>query len=336
MPALPFRDPQFLWLLLLVPLVGAWAAWERKKRAALKFPVAHVLARGRKGLRARLLWLPPALQMAAITLAVVALARPQAPAQAARRNQSVEGIDLAIALDLSASMQAEDMKPANRLQVAKQVLTSFLDGRVNDRVALVVFAGAAYTQAPLTLDYNVLKQVVAQLKTNVLEDGTAIGDAIGVALNRLRDSTAKSRALVLITDGDNNAGRLSPQDAAAMAKELRIPVFPILVGTGGKAPVPVGRTPAGEVIYQQVDAPVNADLLEQIARTTGGEFYRATDRAALKSGLNRILDKMERSKLQDGGATSAPEERFGGVLAAALGLAALDVLLRSTFLRVTP
>jgi Ca-activated chloride channel family protein len=322
--------------LLLVPAIGAWTWRERKRRAALKFPVAHVLARGtHRGLRARLLWLPPALQMAAVALGAVALARPQAPASVSQRNQTVEGIDIALALDLSASMDAADLVPRSRLEVAKQVLIDFVRSRVNDRVALVVFSGAAYTQAPLTLDYKVLEQVVAQLRTGVLEDGTAIGDAIGVALNRLRDSTAKSKALVLITDGDNNAGRLSPNDAAAMAKELRVPIFPILVGKGGRAPMPM-RTPGGEVVYQEVEMPVNEGLLQELAQTTGGEFYRATDRATLKSGLARLLDKMERTKLQDGGATSAPEERFGGFLLGALALAALDVALRSSLLRVSP
>ena len=335
MHALPFRNPELLWLLVLVPVTGLWSLWARRRRAYLRFPLAHVLAQGSHGWRTRLVWLPPVLQMAAIALAVLALARPQVPS-AARRHRTVEGIDLAIALDLSTSMEAADLRPKNRLQAAKQVLTDFLDHRSNDRVALVAFAGQAYTQVPLTLDYGVLKNVVAQLSTRKIEDGTAIGDALGVALNRLRDSTAKSRAVVLITDGENNAGRLSPADAAKLAQELHIPVYTILIGKGGLVPMPVGRDAFGEVAYQNVEIPVNPTLLQSIAKTTGGQFYRATDRRALEAGLNGVLDRMQRTRLSDGGATSQPNEAFAGFLGGALALAAADFVLRNSVLRVSP
>lgn len=335
MHALPFHNPELLWLLVLVPVTGLWSLWARRRRAYLRFPAAHVLAQGSRGWRTRLVWLPPILQMAAIGLAVLALARPQV-ASAGQRHRTVEGIDLAIALDLSTSMEAADLRPKNRLQAAKQVLTDFLDHRSNDRVALVAFAGQAYTQVPLTLDYGVLKNVVAQLSTRKIEDGTAIGDALGVALNRLRDSTAKSRAVVLITDGENNAGRLSPADAATLARELHIPVYTILIGKGGLVPMPVGRDAFGEVAYQNVEIPVNPTLLQSIAKTTGGQFYRATDKRALEAGLNGVLDRMQRTRLADGGATSRPNEAFAGFLGGALALAAADFVLRNSVLRVSP
>ncbi|HEY2748778.1 MAG TPA: VWA domain-containing protein [Polyangia bacterium] len=336
MHSLPFHDPRLLWLLVLVPLPAVWTFVHRRRRAALRFPTTHVLARGGRGWRARLLWLPPVVQMAAIALAVLALARPQLPAATARHRQEVEGIDLAIALDLSTSMESTDLGPRSRLHVAKEVLTSFLGRRTSDRAALVVFAGQAYTQVPLTLDYDVLKNVVAQLRTRRIEDGTAIGDAVGTALNRLRDSSAKSRAVVLITDGENNAGRLSPLDAAKLARELHVPVFTILIGKGGAAPMPVGRDAFGETVYQNVEMPVNPALLQSIAETTGGRFYRATDQAALAAGLNGVLDRMQRTKLADGGATSQPTEAFAGLLGGALALAAADFVLRSSLLKVSP
>ncbi|HZH02590.1 MAG TPA: VWA domain-containing protein [Myxococcaceae bacterium] len=275
------------------------------------------------------------LQAAALALAVVALARPQLR-DARAQKLSVEGIDVVIALDLSTSMEAGDFRPNNRLFVARQVLTEFLDARVNDRVGLVVFAGAAYTQAPLTLDYGVVKDVVRQLRTRVLEDGTAIGDALAVSLNRLRDSDAKSRVVILITDGDNNAGKISPLDAAAMAKNLKIPIFTLLVGKGGKVPFPVGQDLFGNTAWREMEIPINPALLKQIAQTTGGEAYRATDRAELKAGLERVLGKMERSKIMEGGAAARVSEQFHLLLLGAFVLAAADLLLRNTLLRVTP
>jgi Ca-activated chloride channel family protein len=273
--------------------------------------------------------------MAAVALAVVALARPQSVG-ARVRDLSVEGIDIMIALDLSTSMEAGDFRPQSRIYVAKETLNEVIGSRVNDRIGLVVFAGAAYTQAPLTLDYGVLREVVKQLRTRVLEDGTAIGDALAVSLNRLRDSDAKSKVVVLITDGDNNAGRISPLDAAAMAKALHIPVFTILVGKGGKVPFPDGTDLFGNPSYRELEIAINPALLQQISKMTGGEYYRATDRESLRAGLNGILDKLDKSKLLEGGASANYREEFPPFLLAAFVLAGLELLLRSTLLRVFP
>jgi Ca-activated chloride channel family protein len=252
------------------------------------------------------------------------------------RDLSVEGIDIMIALDLSTSMEAQDFKPENRIFVAKQTLDEVISSRVNDRIGLVVFAGAAYTQAPLTLDYGVLRQVVKQLRTRVLEDGTAIGDALAVCLNRLRDSDAKSKVVILITDGDNNAGRIAPLDAAGLAQALHIPVFTILVGKGGKVPFPDGTDLFGNTSYQELEIAINPALLQQISKMTGGEYYRATDRDTLRAGLNGILDRLDKSKLLEGGATANYQEHFAPFLLGAFALAALELLLRSTVLRVFP
>ncbi|MFY1830178.1 vWA domain-containing protein [Myxococcus fulvus] len=336
MPPLPaFNNPEALWGLLLIPLLLVQAWRERRARAPLRFSAAHVFARGGKGLRTYMLPLLPLLRVVAVTAAVLAIARPQVR-DSRVRDLSVEGIDIVVALDLSTSMEAGDFRPQNRLHVAKEVLTEFLANRVNDRIGLVVFAGAAYTQAPLTLDYGVLKEVIKQLRTRVLEDGTAIGDALATSLNRLRDSEAKSRVVVLITDGDNNAGKLSPMDSANMAQALHVPIYTILVGKGGKVPFPQGTDLFGNTVWRETEIPINPELMQDIADRTGGEYYRATDPEGLRRGLQKVLDSLERSKLMEGGASATYREEFHPFLLAAFGLLALELLLRATFLRVFP
>lgn len=330
-----FHSPRWLWLLAFVPPLLAWAYVEKKRRAVLRFSAASQLFAQGRGLRPRFLWILPVMRVLAFALAVMALARPQ-ERDARERDLSVEGIDIMIALDLSTSMEAADFRPNNRLHVAKEVLSEFISGRANDRIGLVVFSGAAYTQAPLTLDYGVLKEVIKQLRTRVLEDGTAIGDAVATALNRLRDSDAKSRVVVLITDGDNNAGRLSPIDAGDAAKSLGIPVYTILVGKGGKVPFPQGQDIFGRTAWRDVEIPINPELLQRLAKETGGEFYRATDRESLKEGLQHVLDSLERSKLMEGGATATYREKFHELLLWAALLLVLEFALRATVLRVFP
>ena len=330
-----FQMPAAIWLLLVIPFVLAWAYVERRTRAVFRFPLAGKLAKQGRGIRPYLLWLLPVMRGMAIFFAVIAIARPQ-ERDSRTRDLSVEGIDIMIALDLSTSMEAADFRPQNRLAVAREVLSEFISSRVNDRIGLVVFSGAAYTQAPLTLDYGVLKEVVKQLRTRVLEDGTAIGDALATSLNRLRDSDAKSRVVVLITDGDNNAGQISPLDAARMAMVLKIPVYTILVGKGGKVPFPAGTDLFGNTAWREVDIPINPELLQTISKETGGQYYRATDRDTLKEGLQKVLDSLERSKLLDGGANATYREDFHDYLLAAFVLAALELLLRATLLKVFP
>jgi Ca-activated chloride channel family protein len=273
--------------------------------------------------------------MLSLALAIVALARPQVQERHARKH-TVEGIDIMIALDLSTSMEAADFKPLNRLNVAKQVLSDFIEKRGNDRIGLVVFAGLAYTQVPLTLDYGLLKQMVGQLKTGLIQDGTAIGDALATALLRLRNSEAKSKVIVLITDGDNNAGRLSPLDAAQLAATYRIPIYTILVGKGGKVPFPQTHPLFGTTEWIEVDFPVNPKLLENVASISGGMSYIATDKPSLEQGLQSALNAFERSKLLDGTPDLSYKELFGGFLLAALLLMMMQVALQNGPLRVFP
>jgi Ca-activated chloride channel family protein len=248
----------------------------------------------------------------------------------------VEGIDVVIAFDLSSSMKAADFVPQSRLHVAKEVLKAFVGRRPNDRIGLVVFAGEAYTRAPLTLDSGLLRELVDGLRFGAIDDGTAIGNALATALNRLRESDAKSKAIVLITDGDNNAGQISPLEAAGMAKALGVRVFPILVGTGGVVPYPVGTDVFGKPIYERREFPVNPGLLEKIAAETGGAFAVATDREGLEHGLQAALDRMEKSRLFEPGGVTRRSERFAAPLAWAFALSAAALALGATRLRSFP
>jgi Ca-activated chloride channel family protein len=275
------------------------------------------------------------LRLVAVTLAVVALARPQI-AGTRMRDLTVEGIDIVIALDISTSMNAADFRPRDRITVAKEVLRSFIEGRSNDRLGLVVFAGEAYTQAPLTLDYHVLVEILGSVRTGLVEDGTAIGNALATAINRLRDSDAKSKVVILITDGDNNAGNISPMEAAAIAQQFGIRIYTIMVGKGGRVPFPSGPDFFGKPTYREVEIPVNPDLLKSIAREARGSFYNAVDRQTLESGLNDILDQLEKTKLYQAGGYQNMTEVYQPFLVLACLALLLEVILSSTRLRSFP
>ncbi len=336
MPDFDFQAPLAFVLLGLLPLLVGAALLEKRTRAVLRFSAAHVFGFHKRGVRPHLMPLLTVLRLVAVCWAVVALARPQSSGSR-QQDLSVEGIDIVIAFDLSSSMRAADFHPGNRLEVAREVLFNFIDSRVNDRIGLVVFSGAAYTQSPLTFDYGALKNIVKALRIGAIEDGTAIGDALATSLNRLRESDAKSRVVILMTDGDNNAGSVDPLDAAALAKSLKLPVFTILVGKGGKVPFPTASVDLfGKQLYRQVELPVNPELLKKISAETGGQFFQATDRASLESGLQKVLDAMEKSRLMEGGATANREEHFHPFLLAAAAFAFLELLLRLTLLRVFP
>lgn len=327
--------PWALVLLLGPALALAALAWQRRRVPRLRHPRAALLAGAGPGLVGRLWFLPHLLLAAALALAAVALARPQGRDRVATAS-SVDGIDIVVALDLSTSMKAADFRPHNRLHVAKEVLKEFVRRRGTDRIGLVVFAGEAYTQAPLTLDGNVLVDLVDRLRFGVIEDGTAIGNAIATAANRLRESDARSKVIILLTDGDSNAGQLSPREAAGIARALGVPVFPILVGKGGVVPYPAGVDLLGNPVYEQRDFPVNPDLLREIAETTGGTFTVATDRASLETGLQAVLDRMEKTRMFEAAGTSRPAELFPRWLLPAFWLGVAGLALAATRFRSFP
>jgi Ca-activated chloride channel homolog len=233
-------------------------------------------------------------------------------------------------------MLAADFRPKDRISVAKEVLKNFISSRQNDRIGLVVFAGEAYTQCPLTLDYRVLQELLEQVKTGVIVDGTAIGNALATAVNRLRESDAKSRVVILLTDGDNNAGNISPLQAAQIAKDLGIRVFTILIGRGGRVPYPTGTDLFGRTLYEQVEIDVNPELLQEIARTTGGNAYQATDRETLERGLAQVLDSLEKSKIYEAGGSAQYDEWYARLFLPAAMLGLFGLGLRATRLGGAP
>ncbi len=333
--ALHWARPWALLLLLAIPLVVLALRLDGRRAPRLFHPRVAAIGAGPRGWVARLWWLPQAMLLAALALVAVGLARPQADRRAPEK-RSVEGIDIVIALDLSTSMLAADFKPESRVHVAKEVLKDFIGRRKSDRIGLVVFAGDAYTQAPLTLDYGLLRTLVDQLKIGVIEDGTAIGNALATAVNRLRESDARSKVVILITDGDNNRGQISPLEAARLAKAMGVRVFPILVGTGGVVPYPDGTDLLGRPSYRPVKLDVNPELLREIAATTGGAFANATDRAELEGGLQAVLDRMEKSRIIETTGGSQVTELFSRLLWPAFAMAALGLLLGLTRWRAFP
>lgn len=291
---LTFAHPWVLLGLVLVPLMVGWYLWRyRKQEAALQHSDISLFDGVKQSLRVRLRWLPYALRVVAVGAIVVALARPQS--QLSRQEMTVEGIDIVMAMDLSGSMLAEDFKP-NRLEAAKRVAADFINGRKNDRMGLVVFAGEAFTQVPLTIDHQVLLKQLGNLKSGTMRDGTALGDGLATAINRIKDSEAQSKVIILLTDGVNNQGSMDPLSAAEIAALYNIRLYTIGVGSLGKAPYPF-RDQLGRVHYQNVDVEIDEDLMRQMADATNdGRYFRATNKKALEEIFKQI-DEMEKSKI---------------------------------------
>ncbi|MFN2636289.1 MAG: VWA domain-containing protein [Gemmatimonadaceae bacterium] len=281
--------PEALFLLLLLPIWWLWRRFRRKD--AIVFSRTSVLVAGpRTGS-----WIPKAiflLRNLALFFLVVALARPRSGAHT--ETQTSEGINIVLAIDLSSSMLALDFRPNNRIEVAKDKVKQFIARRTSDRIGIVAFAGEALTQVPLTTDYPVVLQAVSNLQAGQLEDGTAIGTAIATSANRLRDAPGRSRVMIVLTDGVNNRGTIEPLVAAKAAAAYGIKIYGIGVGTVGMAPVPVGRNAAGGLRYEYQPVQIDDALLTNIARMTGGRYFRARDAAALQNIYSQI-DRMERA-----------------------------------------
>lgn len=288
-----FENPGLLWLLLILPLVGYWLfAKDKKTRPYLHYSDTRVGGKLKKTWKVRLYPVLNVLRLLCIALLIVALARPQTKSKNSRKN--IEGVDIVMAMDISGSMLAEDFKP-NRLESSKQLAKEFIQARESDRIAIVAFSGEAYTQCPLTIDHGILENRLKELQSGVIPDGTALGDGLAVAINRIRQSDAKSKVVILLTDGVNNAGSIDPLTAADIAKTFGIKVYTIGVGTRGLAPYPF-RTPFG-IQYQNTKVEIDEELLGQIAEETGGRYFRATNENNLKEIFNEI-DQLEKTKIE--------------------------------------
>ncbi len=285
------------WLLLLLLVLPLILRRERRRRfeveAALAVPGIAALASARGRWRVVLARSMPALELAALALTIIILSRPQSGVR--EREVTSQGIDIVLAMDVSGSMKAEDLKP-NRLGAAKEVAKKFVSGRKGDRIGLVVFSADAFTQCPLTLDYGVLTDLIEQLDFGMVADGTAIGSGIASAANRLRGSEAKSKVIILLTDGVNNAGRIDPLTAARLAGALGIRVYTVGVGVEGEAPYPVDDPMFGRRIMM-VRSTIDEETLKAIAKQTGGEFFRAQDSGTLEAVYDRI-SQMETTRIE--------------------------------------
>jgi len=288
-----FANPGFLWLLLLIP-AGVFYWWWRRKFmvTTVQFSSLEPFEHAPRSLRERLRHVPLALRFLVVACLIVALARPQTISS--KENLSTEGIDIVLVLDISGSMLAEDFSP-NRLDAAKLVADEFIDGRTNDRIGLVIFSAESFTQCPLTLDYPVLKNLLGEVKNGMIADGTAIGLALANGVNRLKDSKAKSKVVILLTDGVNNRGEIDPITAAKIAATFGIRVYTVGVGAQGTAPFPV-QTPFG-IRRQMMQVDLDEKTLVAVASMTNGKYFRATDNEKLKS-IYREIDKLERTKIE--------------------------------------
>ena len=308
-----YQQPLFFLLLLIIPLYSVWQIWiTPTKTVSVAYTLTDLISIPKINWRVWLRHSVPLFRVAAIATMTVAFARPQS--KSSYQNVNVEGIDICIAFDVSASMLAQDFKP-NRLESSKQVALKFIEGRPNDRIGLVVYEGESFTQCPLTTDHRVLKELFGSIKTGMIEGGTAVGMGLATAVNRLRNSTAKSKIIILLTDGVNNAGTVPPLTAAEIAKEYGIRVYTIGVGTKGKAKSPVAIFPNGQYKFDYVDVDIDEITLREISQMTGAKYFRATNEKSLESIYNEI-DKLEKTKIKVTEFSRKKEEYFWFLVAA--------------------
>ena len=326
-----FASPYYLWLLALIVPVIAYYVWRvRQGGAAIQISTVEGVLRAPKSVRYYLRHLPFVLRTAAYALLVVALARPQGIEQNVRT--STEGIDIMLSIDVSGSMLARDFKP-DRITAAKEVAASFISDRVGDRLGLVVFAGEAFTQSPLTTDQSTLQTLLARIRSGLIEDGTAIGNGLATAINRLRESEAKSKVIILLTDGINNRGEIAPMTAAEIARAQGIRVYTIGVGSRGTAPYPAVDM-FGNMTFINQKVEIDEKTLTEIARLTGGRYFRATDKEKLQAIYDEI-NQLEKSRVEVTERITYHELFLGWVLAA-LALLTAELLLSNLVLKRIP
>ena len=326
-----FASPYYLWLLaLIVPMIAYYVWRVRQGGAAIQISTVEGVLRAPKSVRYYLRHLPFVLRTAAYALLVVALARPQGIEQNVRT--STEGIDIMLSIDVSGSMLARDFKP-DRITAAKEVAASFISDRVGDRLGLVVFAGEAFTQSPLTTDQSTLQTLLARIRSGLIEDGTAIGNGLATAINRLRESEAKSKVIILLTDGINNRCEIAPMTAAEIARAQGIRVYTIGVGTRGTAPYPAVDM-FGNMTFINQKVEIDEKTLTEIARLTGGRYFRATDKEKLQAIYDEI-NQLEKSRVEVTERITYHELFLGWVLAA-LALLTAELLLSNLVLKRIP
>ncbi len=326
-----FAHPEFFLLLLLLPLPAIVAWWRaRHRRAGLTFSDVRLAEGMPRTIWIRLSRIPAGLRVAAFILGVFALARPQQTDTT--RSSYAEGVDIILVLDTSSSMKAQDFAP-NRFEAAKDVAANFVSGRRSDRIGLIVFAAKAFTQVPLTLDYPFMLALLAEVEIGLIEDGTAIGTALATAVSRLQDSEAKSKVVILLTDGQNNRGEIDPVTAAEVARAIGVRVYTIGVGSKGTAPYVVDDPFYGQRVMQ-MPVEIDEEMLGSVATLTGGRYFRATNKRALESIYDEI-GQLEQTRIEEQIYTNY-EEMYPRFLIPALLLLLLEIALANTRLRRLP
>lgn len=325
-----FLNPEFFWLFLLLPAAILWHIWKRKQLSAT-LKISSVKGfKAQKSLVAKLKHYLFVLRLLALSSLIIALARPR-KVDISSQTKSTKGIDIVMAMDVSGSMLAKDLKP-NRMEALKKVATRFVEGRPNDRIGIVVYAAEAYTKTPVTSDKAVVQEALRGIKyDNVIQDGTGIGMGLTTAVNRLKDSKAKSKVIILLTDGVNNAGFIEPETASQIAKEYGIKVYTIGIGTNGNAMFPYAYAPNGGFLFKMMPVEIDVNLLQAIARNTGGKYYRANSNDKLESIYNEI-NKLETTEIQELKFYDY-EEKYRLFVWIALGLVLIEFGLRNTIYR---
>jgi von willebrand factor type A len=324
-----FAHPQFFWLLLLLPLMILWHFfWDKKSKPSVTISSTVAFKRA-KSLYNQLYHLLFLLRIIAITLLIIALARPQTRSESAK-TKITEGIDIVMAIDVSASMLSQDLKP-NRFEALKKVASQFVKDRPNDRIGLVIYAGESYTKTPVTSDKSIILNALSELTYGQIEDGTAIGMGLATAVNRLKESKAKSRVIILLTDGVNNTGFIDPQTAAELAAEYGIKVYTVGIGTNGMALSPYALNIDGSIIYRMQQVDIDEPLMKKIAKTTNGRYFRATNNQKLQQIYDEI-NQMETTKVEEFKYTEVDEKFRLWVLIAGV-LLLLEFLLKHTLFR---
>jgi len=325
-----WANPEYLYILLVIPLLIVWYWFKNRSNSAdLRFSGLSTFTGIKPSAKTWLIHGLFVLRVLAIGLIVIALARPQSIST--KQNVHIEGIDIVMTIDVSGSMLARDFKP-DRLEAAKEVADEFIAKRPNDRVSLVIFSGEAFTQVPLTTDHTMISNIFEEVKSGMIEDGTAIGDGLATSVSRLKDSDAISKVIILITDGVNNSGSVDPLSAAEMAKMFGIRVYTIGIGSMGTAPYPV-QTPFG-IQMQQMEVQIDEELLQEIAGMTGGRYFRAENNKKLKE-IYKEIDTLEKSKI-DVQEFRKKHEAFVPFALLALALFSLEIILRYLVFRRFP
>ncbi|MFY9242213.1 MAG: VWA domain-containing protein [Polaribacter sp.] len=325
-----FLNPEFLWLLTVIPLLIVWHILMRKKDSAVLTIPSIKGFKTKSSLVSKLKPILYILRMLALASIIVALARPR-NVSVSKKTKSNRGIDIVMAIDVSASMLARDLRP-NRLEALKIVAIDFVNRRPNDRIGIVVYAGESFTQTPITSDKSIVKRTISELQWGQLEGGTAIGMGLGSAVNRLKDSEAKSKVIILLTDGVNNSGNIDPRTATELAKELGIKAYTIGIGTNGMADFPWSKDPrTGLLNFRKQQVEIDEDLLKEIASETNGKYFRATDNEKLVEIYNEI-DKLEKTKIEEFKYYNY-QEMYRDLVFLALGFLMLEFLLRNTIFK---